>query len=136
MNYFFTYLRVLVGDVNYGGHVGNDKILLYFHEARIRYLQALNLSEMDIGDGVSVAQTEAFISYKGEAFLSDELLIRVFIDNLAGARFQVNYVVTRVADSHLIATGYTVLAGFDYKTHHVLRIPKSFKNKVETYQKE
>jgi len=136
MKYFFTYLRVQIGDINYGGHVGNDKILLYFHEARIRYLKALGSTEKDIGNGVSLTQTEAYISYKGEALLGDELLIRVFIDNISGVRFQVNYVITRVADSHLIASGYTVLAGFNYEDRRVRRIPKSFKGKVETFQIE
>jgi acyl-CoA thioesterase FadM len=31
---------VRVGDINYGGHLGNDKYLLLFHDARLAYLAA------------------------------------------------------------------------------------------------
>ena len=35
---FATELEVRVGDVNYGGHLGNDALLGLLHEARIRFL--------------------------------------------------------------------------------------------------
>ncbi len=131
---FYTELQVRVGDLNYGGHLGNDKFLLYFHEARVRYFQALGVSEADIGDGVSLTQTEAYIAYKGEAFLGDVLSIGVRIDEFSRARFRVNFSIIRPTDEKLIATGYTILAAFDYRTRKPQRIPQSFKEKVLAYQ--
>ena len=31
---FITTIHVRIGDINYGGHVGNDAILSIIHEAR------------------------------------------------------------------------------------------------------
>ncbi|NOY57867.1 MAG: acyl-CoA thioesterase [Calditrichaeota bacterium] len=134
MQSFQTKLTVRVGDMNYGGHLANDKTLLYFHEARIRYFRELGITEGNIGDDVALTQTEAYINYTGEAFCGDELLIKVQIDNITRARFKVNYEITRIGDEKSIATGYTVLAGFDYSSKKLKRIPQSFRDKVTKFQ--
>lgn len=133
---FYTTLTVQIGDVNYGGHAGNDKYLLFFHEARLRYFQELGISEGDIGEGVSLTQVEAYVSYKNEAFYGDELVIGVRIDEISRARFKVEYFVTRKNDNATISAGYTVLAGFDYREHRLKRIPTSFIDKVTTRQEK
>jgi len=134
MQYFQTKLTVRIGDMNYGGHLANDKTLLYFHEARIRYFRELGITEGNIGDNIALTQTEAYIKYTGEAFLGDELLIKVHVDDITRARFRVNYEITRIGDEKSIATGYTVLAGFDYSSKKLKRIPQSFRDKVTKFQ--
>ncbi len=134
MHYFQTKLLVRIGDINYGGHLANDKTLLFFHEARIRYFRELGISEGNIGDDISLTQTEAYIKYTGEAFLGDELLIKVYIDDITRARFKVNYEITRTVDEKSIAKGYAVLAGFDYSSKKAKRIPQSFKDQVYNFQ--
>jgi len=131
---FNTQITVQIGDINYGGHLGNEKSLLYFQEARLRYLKKLGASELDIGEGVSLTQIEAFVSYRGEAFHGDELIIGVKIEDISKAKFKVSYHITRKGDETLIGTGYTILAGFDYKQRRIKRIPSSFVDKVTAYQ--
>ena len=131
---FKTHITVQIGDINYGGHLGNDKSLVYFQEARLRYLKELGASEMDIGDGVSLTQIEAFVSYKGEAFHGDELVVGVKIEDFSKVKFKVSYHITRKSDETLIGTGYTVLAGFDYKQRRIKRLPSSFVDKVTVFQ--
>jgi len=36
---FSCQLPVRITDINYGGHVGNDRLLVFAHEARMRFLQ-------------------------------------------------------------------------------------------------
>lgn len=134
MKQFQTTLTVRIGDINYGGHLANDKTLLYFHEARIRYFRELGLTEGNIGDNIALTQTEAYIKYTGEAFLGDELLIKVHIDDITRARFKVKYAISKIRDEKSIAIGYTVLAGFDYSSKRAKRIPQSFRDKVMHFQ--
>ena len=131
---FNAKLKVRVDDINYGGHLANEKILLFFHEARIQYLKVLGVSELDIGDGISLTQAEAFVSYKSEAFLGDELHVNLRIDDFSRTRFKVHYLISREGDEKLVAAGYVVLAAFDYKAKRLQRIPQSFKENVEKYQ--
>jgi acyl-CoA thioesterase FadM len=57
-NFVLPY-SVRVGDINYGGHVSNAVVLLYFQDARIGYLQRLGpYSEHDIG-GCGIILPEA-----------------------------------------------------------------------------
>ncbi len=124
---FSTTLQVRVGDVNYGGHLGNDTVLLYFQEARIRFLAEYGLSEKDIGDSVSLIQTESLVKYKGEAFMGDELTIHIACLEAAKIKFTLLYEIIRKLDNQTIATGHTILAGFDYEKRKPARLPESFK---------
>lgn len=135
MQKFIAHLTIRVYDLNYGGHLANDRVLSLFHEARVQYLQALDVSESDIGNGVALTQTEAYVAYKGEGFLGDQLDISVWIDEFSRTRFRVNYTIVRQKDEKTIATGYTMLAAFDYAARKPKRIPEPFKEKVRAFQK-
>ena len=131
---FKTTIKVRVTDINYGGHLANDTVLSYFHEARIRYLNELGVSEIDIGEQVSLTQTEAYVSYKGEGFLGDELVVSVHIGDFSRARFKVNYHIWKKVDNKPVAEGFVTLAAFNYQTKRPQRIPQGFKDAVEKYQ--
>ncbi|MBN1999556.1 acyl-CoA thioesterase [candidate division KSB1 bacterium] len=133
MRKFKTTIVVRIDDINYGGHMGNDRYLTFFHEARLRFFKVLGFSEMDIGDGTSLTQAEAFISYKAEVFSGDRLEIGVFIDQISGLRFRVMYEMTRESDKKIVAHGYTLMVGFDYQLRKAKKIPQVFKQKVEAY---
>ncbi len=111
--------------------MANDRHLLYFQEARVRFLTELGLSEGDIGDGIGLTQVEAFISYQAEAFLGDRLNVNLSFGEFSRIRFRIDYVVHRPADDTTIASGYTILAAFDYSRRRAVRIPASFIDKLE-----
>lgn len=124
---FTTQIEVRVGDVNYGGHLGNDTVLLYFQEARIRFLAELGLSEMDIGDGVAITQIESFVQYKAEAFMGDVLTITVLPQEAGKIKFKLAFKIERNQDGKLVAQGYTEHAGFDYTARRIAKVPETFK---------
>jgi acyl-CoA thioester hydrolase len=132
---FSTNIRIRVGDINYGGHLGNDKYLLFFQEARVRFFKELGLSELNIGDDVSLTQAEAFISYKAEAFLGDILNVSLDVEKISHTRFYVHYQLNRLSDDRLIGTGHTILVGFDYNIKRPVKIPQSFYQKVSSFKK-
>jgi acyl-CoA thioester hydrolase len=46
---FTAIINVRIGDINYGGHAGNDAILSIMHEARMQMLNSHGFSEMNAG---------------------------------------------------------------------------------------
>ena len=56
-------LKVRIGDINYGNHVGNDAFVLLIHEARIQWLQQNGFSEIDAG-GAGLIMADLEIEYK------------------------------------------------------------------------
>ena len=119
---FATELTVRVGDVNYGGHLGNDSLLGLLHEARIRYLGSLGYSELDVA-GHGMIMGDVAIVYKAQAFLGDCLRVEVGTMDFTGSGCDVVYRVTRVADGVVIALAKTGIAIFDYERNRPVRWP-------------
>lgn len=125
---FSTRLTVTIGDVNYGGHVGNEVFLLFFQEARLRFLAQWGWSEKDIG-GAALIMTEASVKYLAQLGHGDELDVRVSVAELKGLRFTLAYEVLKT-DGTKAATGTTKLCAFDYTTGKVARLPDAFAGKL------
>ena len=43
--HYSTKIDLRIYDMNYGGHMGNDSVLSIAHEARVRFLSYLGVSE-------------------------------------------------------------------------------------------
>ncbi|MDR1834344.1 MAG: acyl-CoA thioesterase [Fusobacteriaceae bacterium] len=115
-------------DINYGGHVGNERALLFFQHARMGLFESLGYSELDIGDGVGIIQKVSHVEYARELYDGDS--IRVRIDGLKKERasFTLHYTITGGGD--VAITGYTQLVAYDYKARKIKRVPAEFLEKV------
>ncbi|NLW82426.1 MAG: thioesterase [Desulfovibrionales bacterium] len=122
---FRTRLTVRVGDVNYGGHLGNDRVLGLVHEARVRWLASCGLSEKDVG-GPGLIMADAALAFRGEAFLGDELEVELGATDVRRSGFGLVYRLRRVGDGADIALVSTGMVCFDYAVRRVARVPEAF----------
>jgi acyl-CoA thioesterase FadM len=122
-------IEVRVGDINYGGHMGNDKSLLVFHDARIKYLESLGFKEGNIG-GPGIIMRDAHVAFRKEVFLHDVLLVDVGIDEVTAISFNMVYTVRRAQDDAVVFTGSTGLVAFDYDIKKPVRVPEVFLEKI------
>lgn len=118
-----TKLTVRIGDINYGGHLGNDRILGLAHEARVRWLAAHGLSEGDVG-GVGLIMADAALVFRREAFLGDELDVALGAAEVRRSSFDLVYLLTRLSDGAEIALVKTGMVCFDYSARKVVRLPQ------------
>ena len=133
---FSTEMEVSIGDINYGGHLGNDKFLVLFQEARLRYLDQFGFSEMSIGEDVSLIMSQAQVNFKAEAFWGDRLKIFVRISHLEKIRFTFDYLIIKDEGAEVIvATGFTKMVGFNYKERKVKKLPSVFLNKITEFER-
>lgn len=123
---FATELTVRIGDINYGGHLGNGALLTLLQEARLQFLAQKNCSERDVGGGVALIMTEAVVLYKGQAFHGDVLKVAVAMDDVGKCGFDLYYRVTESKTGRLIAEAKTGMACFDYQQNRLARMPESF----------
>jgi acyl-CoA thioester hydrolase len=121
--------KVRVGDINYGGHMGNDKALLLFHDARIQFLEDRGFSEGDIG-GPGLIMGDAHVYFKKEAFRGDELNVYIHIEELRELSFDMHYTVMR--DDVVVMHGNTKMVAFDYDKRRVVGLPGDFVKKIKT----
>lgn len=117
-------------DINYGGHVGNERALLFFQMARMAFFESLGASEMDLGDGAGVIQKNGFVEYNKQLFLNDKIAIKITEVELSKTSFNLKYEIFNESGEKVI-NGFTLLVCFDYSSHRIKRVPESFKEKVE-----
>jgi len=125
-------ITVRITDINYGNHLGNDAVLSIIHEARAKFLQKYQLTELNIG-GCGIIMADTAIVYKAEAFFGDILKIELFIDNVAACSFDMLYRVTTARNDHVIeiCDVKTGIVCFDYEKRKVCTMPATFRKIIE-----
>lgn len=133
---FSTEIDVRISDINYGGHLGNDRYLAIFQEARLRYLKQLGYSELAIGEDTSLIMSQAHIDFKAEAFWGYRLTIYVRISKIKPIKFIIEYLMANNQDhAKVVATGYTEMVGFDYQNRKVKKLPSKFVQDIQAFEK-
>ncbi|MES2704603.1 MAG: thioesterase family protein [Bacteroidota bacterium] len=121
-------ILVRIGDINYGGHVGNDAILSIIHEARMRMLGGKGYDELNVG-GSAMIMADVMIAYKGEAFYGDELEVKIYADEVTDKTFDLLYRITTMRDGKVaeIAHAKTGMVCFDYEARKVVQMGKELR---------
>ncbi|WP_174874541.1 thioesterase family protein [Vogesella oryzae] len=122
---FETQVSVCIGDINYGGHLGNDAILRLAHEARLRLLKAHGFSELDIA-GRGIIMTDAAVIYRAEAFHGDVLRFQLALTDFNSYGCDIFYLVSDGATGKEVARLKTGIVFFDYQARKVAPIPAGF----------
>lgn len=126
MQAFFAPYTVTIADINYGRHLGNDRPLVIFQDARIRFLKSLGFSEGDIGEGRSIVVVESGCRYLRQVFLHEELQVMVSVGELAGKRCRLDYTVKRRGDEQTVFSGFTLLLAYDPLIQKAAALPEPF----------
>lgn len=122
---FSTEMAIRVGDVNYAGHLSNDRVLAFIHEARVRFLKQHGFTELDIG-GVGSIMTEAVILYKSEAFQGDKVQIHVTPADFHKYGCDFYYKLVHVGAGREIARAKTGFLFYDYGKRKMAPVPQVF----------
>jgi acyl-CoA thioesterase FadM len=123
---YATEIPVRIGDLNYGGHVGNDSILSIVHEARVRFLAAHGWTEQDVA-GPGIIMADAAIVYRAEGFHGMVLKVEVAVADLRSRACDLLHRITDVATGAEIARVKTGILFFDYATKRVVSVPAPFR---------
>jgi len=121
---FSLELDVRITDLNYGGHLGNDRLLSMVHEARVAFLAEHGLSELDCG-GVSLIMGDAALVFQGEAYAGDVLRFEVAAGEASRSGFRLFYRITRPSDGSRIALAETGMVCFDYQARKICPLPET-----------
>lgn len=126
---FTCKIPVRIGDVNYGGHVGNDAILSIMQNARLMFFKSLGYTELDL-EGNGTIMADVSVVYKGEAFYEDTLEILVQPNDFHKYGFDLVYKILN-QDGKNIALAKTGIICFDYNTKKITLLSEIAKQKLE-----
>lgn len=127
----FSYkYKIQPEDINYGGHVGNERALLFFQFSRMAFFESLGLSELNVGDGIGIIQRNSYVEYLKELFLEDEIEINIVKADMEKSKFTFYYEIFN-GKGELAIKGSTLLLCYDYQEKKLKRVPATFKEKTE-----
>jgi len=129
---FETELSIRMDDINYGGHVGNDRYLTIAQEARLRFFNALGYkNELNIEPDIGIIVTDASLTYQSELFYGDILMVKIAIANRNKYGFDMCYQLVNTANNKIAATAKTGIISFNYNLRKVVAFPESFYLRLE-----
>jgi acyl-CoA thioester hydrolase len=130
---FSTSFAVRVTDLNYGNHVGNDKVLSILHDARMRYLQSLGYSELNM-EGVSMIMADAALVFKNEMYYGDEILVSIRPAEFSRVGFDLLYKMEKKTEDRLVTTveAKTAMICYDYGLKKVVPLPEFARIKLSS----
>jgi len=120
---FHTGIMIRTTDLNYGGHLGNDKLLSLIHEARVAFLKSHGFTERNCG-GCSIILADTAIVYQGEGFAGDMLKFEVVAGEPSRCGFRLFYRVSRTGDGQPIALVENGVVCFDYDMRKTVSLPE------------
>jgi len=126
--HFTTEIAVRITDVNYGNHLGNDKVLSICHEARVQLFKHFGFEELNI-DGLGVIMSDAAIQFLKEAKYGDSLIVDIAIDNISKCTFDLFYHLKIAATNITAFKVKTGMVFYNYELSKIALTPLIFKNK-------
>jgi acyl-CoA thioester hydrolase len=120
--------RVRFGDLDAMGHLNNVAFLGFFESARIAYLREL-LPAHDPTDPVDFGLifAECKINYRSPGRYDELVRTRVRPASVARSSFQIEFEMRAGPDARLLAEGYGVLVGYDYRNERPQPLPDALK---------
>lgn len=124
---YSTLLPVRIGDINYGGHLGNDSMLSMVHESRLRFLKNYGYTELDV-EGFGLIMTDTAVVYKAEAFHGDLIQVEVTIGEFNRYGCDFFFSLSNKDTAVEVAHAKTGVVFFDYEVRKIVSMPAAFKS--------
>ena len=133
---FGTDIAVHSSDLNYGAHVGHDRMLTLIQDARVEMYRSFGYGDERSFEGpVGQVIADVAVLYKSECFLGDILYIEIGIGESGRSGFDMYYRVTNRTTGKEAAIAKTGIVCFDYARRKVASIPESLARNLKLEKK-
>lgn len=122
---FKTEIVVSINDINFGGHLGNEKILEFINEARTRFFDGYKFDQMD-DNQVGYIIADASIIFKSEVFYPDTVLVEADVTEFNKYGCDLVFRLSSAISKTEIAVAKTGMVFFDYNNRKVSKITREF----------
>jgi acyl-CoA thioester hydrolase len=119
--------RVRFGDLDAMRHLNNVAFLTFFEQARIKFIQGVLGDDPTTRKGFGLIFAECKINYRAPAFFDEEIRTCVRPAEVARSSVKLEFAMHACRDERLLAEGYGVVVGYDYKAGRATPLPDGFK---------
>ena len=103
---YSTAFVVRASDLNYGNHVGHDRLLTIMQDARVQFYRSLGFkNELNFEGDVGQVIADVAVQYKSETFLGDELIIKIGVSDFSKYGFDMLYLIENKLTGKQVALG-------------------------------
>lgn len=127
---FRTEIPLLIGHINYGGHLDNARVLAIVHEARLRFVASMGYSEVRI-EGCGIIVSDAAVQYRSEAFHGEVMVVEMGATEFWDHGCDFPWRMTDQASGREVARGKTGIVFFDYAARKKVHTPEAFRRRFE-----
>jgi acyl-CoA thioesterase FadM len=114
---------ISIRDMVYGHHTDHIAILGYLHETRVKFLQTLNLTELNVDNlGNALVVSEMNIKYKKESFCGDK--IKVTLETIKRSDYRLIFHSEILHNNDLILTA-DVTTAFISPNRTIIKVPNN-----------
>jgi acyl-CoA thioesterase FadM len=128
---FYCDIPLRITDLNYGGHVGNDRILALLQEARVQFLAARGFSELAV-DKAGLILTKAQLELRCELHYGYSLRAAVQAENFTSKGFDLFYKLETLIDGKptLAVLAITTMVCYDYEKKKTVALSEYAKQEL------
>lgn len=128
---FKTEITIRASDLNYGNHLGHDRILTLLQDARVEFYRSLGFkNELNFDGPVGQVIADVVVQYKSESFLGDKLIISISVIDFSKYGFDMYYLAENAVTHKEVARAKIGIVCFDYSIRRIARIPEILKAKL------
>ena len=120
---------IFISHINRGDHLGNDALIGFLNEARIRYMAAQGVEEYS-KQGYLFVNADLAVVYKSEGRYGDTLKVEVAASAFHKHGCDIVYRVTEASCGRLIAIAKTAHLLFDPESGKPVLAPPSLQRKL------
>lgn len=123
---FSTEIPIYISHINYGHHLDNAALVSLVSESRVRFLNSLGYTELDV-EGVGIVVADAALQYKSEAFHGETLVFAMAPADFNKYGCDLVWQATEKVSGREVARGKTGILFFDYQAKRPASVPTGFK---------
>lgn len=131
---FICPIQVRYGDLDPQGHVNNAGILTYIEQARITYLQKLELwngtSYLDLG----LIVADVHVSYLVPIYLNQNVQAGMRVSRIGNKSLIFEYALEDGATHTPLAKGEAVMVAYDYHQKTSIGVPEDWREKIARFE--
>ena len=127
-------IEVRYGDLDAQRHVNHAKYFTYMELARAKYVEHLGLWQGWDFDRFGMIVAQASCDYKRAIRYGQRVRVGVRTVRLGNKSLELDYRIEDEADGSELATGKTVMVGYDYIEGRSVPIPEAWRRAIEEFE--
>lgn len=129
---FSNSFYIIEEDINFAGHMGNERILHWANQIRHSFYRHQGVMEIDPKTMIGTIVANHSIVYKSEGFLNDLIRAEVAVNNITSCSYDLIIRFTKKETGQVLALLRSGTVCFNYQTREIAEIPQELLHAITT----